>query len=91
MARSTIPAESRHLTPGFRGDFDRDGEATVQFAVSNRGYLTREKQLAAQAWLVEQRTRRQRRDAMRVHAIFWTALLTLIAAATAVLIAKGWL
>ena len=91
MARSTTPAEwSRHLTPGFRGDFDRDGEATVQFAVSNRGYLTKEKQLAAQAWLVEQRTRRQRRDAMRVYAV-WTAVLILIAAVTAVLIAKGWL
>jgi hypothetical protein len=68
--RSTIPAEWwQHLTPGFRGDFDRDGEATVQFAVSNRGYVTREKQLAAQVGLVEQRTRRQRRDTFRVHAI----------------------
>jgi hypothetical protein len=85
VARSKIPAEwLRHLTPELRGEFDRGGATDVQFAVSNRGYITKEKQLAAQAWLAEQRNRRARRDAIQFHLILWIALVTLIAIAVVI-------
>ena len=82
---------SKYLTPEYRTHFEEVGEYGVQFDVSNHRYSKPEKQFAALAWLKEMRDRRTRRDAIRFHLIFWTALATLMAAALTLAVAKQWL
>jgi hypothetical protein len=92
MSNSTVPVEwSKHLTQELRTHFESVGEDCVQFDVSNHNYGSKDKQFAALAWLAEQRDGRRRRDAIRFHMIFWTALATLLATLWAVVVAKGWL
>jgi hypothetical protein len=91
MGKSTVPDEwSRHLTQELRTHFQSVGEDSVQFDVSNHNYGSMDKQLAALAWLAEQRDGRRRRDTVRFHMIFWTALASLVATLWAVAVAKGW-
>lgn len=73
----------QYLTPELKAHFERVGEDSVQFDVSNHSYReNREKQLAALAWLAEKRDRRERRERWTIRvglATFVVAVLTLAA------------
>jgi hypothetical protein len=70
----------KYLTPEYRTHFEEVGEDGVQFDVSNHRYSNPEKQFAALAWLKERRNQRTPRNTIPFPLLFWTALVTVIAA-----------